>query len=76
MEVCIKEGQGGKRVEALSIFGLFFSLFFLIIPFVIGYLVIRLAVRHAIDSSETGRIIKEMYENNTLNKQGDDDRGF
>ena len=53
-----------------------FSLFFLIIPFMIGYLVIRLAVRHAIDSFETGKIIKEMYENNTLNKQGNDDRGF
>jgi len=57
-------------------FGSFFSLFFLIIPFVIGYLVIRLAVRHAIDSSETGKMIKEMYENNILNKQGNDDRGF
>lgn len=46
------------------------------IPFVIGYLVIRLAVWHAIDGSGTGRIIKEMYENNTLNKQGNDDHGF
>lgn len=63
-------------MEAFSIFGSIFSLFFLIIPFVIGYLVIRLAVRHAIDSSETGRIIKEMYENNKMNKQRNDDRGF
>lgn len=63
-------------MEAFPIFGSIFSLFFLIIPFVIGYLVIRLAVRHAIDSSETGRIIKEMYENNKMNKQRNDHSGF
>lgn len=49
-------------------FGSIFSLFFLIIPFVVGYLIIRLAVRHAIDSSETGKIIKEMYTNDMIRK--------
>lgn len=47
------------------------ALLFLIIPFVLGYLVIRLAVRHAIDSSETGKIIKEMYTNDMLRKTED-----
>lgn len=58
-------------MEALAMFGSIFSLFFLIIPFVVGYLIIRLAVRHAIDSSETGKIIKEMYTNDMIRKTED-----
>lgn len=55
----------------MAAFSLFGSLLILIFLFVIVYLIIRLAVRHAMDSSQTGKMIKEMYENDMVGKTGD-----
>lgn len=55
-------------MDLLSLFG---SFFILPIFVVIGYLIIRLAVRHAIDSSQTGKMIKEIYENDMIRKTRD-----
>lgn len=57
---------------SFSMFAPIVYLFFLVIPFVIGYLVIRLAVRHAIDSSQTGKMVKVMYENNMRQRKEED----
>lgn len=58
-------------MASVSLFGGFAALFFWLIGLAILYFVITIAVRHGIDSSETGRKIREqmMRKNMDVSKQ-------
>jgi len=61
-------------MSGVGVLGSFIAmLFYIIIPIFILYFVIQAAVRNGIDSSETGKILRERNEQNVSHENHDEE---